>query len=144
MTFKWLKKRNKIDARKKSKAFDANNPNLEKLKLIVCFVKKGHGVATNELILENGASMSVMLYAEGTKEKYVADIFGGEEKSQEGIIALVSEKKYPQLREVLDNRFSISFASRGILLAFDIKSMAGVLAYKFLTDYEGATKYAKK
>jgi len=117
---------------------------LDKLKFIIVVVRKGHGVATNQLMLENGCSMTTNLYGEGTKEKYVMDILGGEEKDKECILGLVSEKKYPKLKESLDIRFTISQTSKGILLAFDVESMAGVLAYKYISDFVGAKKYGRK
>lgn len=124
--------------------FDVNNKNLEHLKLIIVLVKKGHGDATNQLLLENGVVTTTMHYVYGTNDNYVKELFGGsEDKTKEGILAVVSESKYKQVRDALENRFLISSASKGVLLTFDISSMAGVLAYKFLTDYEGAMKYGK-
>jgi len=136
------KKHIHINNKKLDTKFSPNK--LEKLKFIIVVVKKGHGVATNELMLEEGCSMTVNLYGEGTKEKYVMDILGGEEKNKECILGLISEKKYPSLKERLDNRFTISQASKGTLIAIDVASMAGVLAYKFISDYVGAKKYGSK
>ncbi len=118
--------------------------NLEKLKYLIVVVKKGHGLAVNQLLLTNGAAMSTLLYAEGTKDKYVADILGGEESSKECVLALVNEKYYPNIKHLLDLRFTVSAASKGILITFDVASMAGVLAYKFSADFEGARNYGRE
>jgi len=126
----------------KRKKFDAKGNN-KKLKCLLVFVKKGHGVATNELLLENGCSMTTMMYAEGTRDKYVLNILGDKQNAQEAILAICREDRYPAIKEALETRFIISAASKGSLLAFDITSMAGVLAYKFLSDYEGVNNYGK-
>jgi len=117
--------------------------NLAKLKMLVVIVKKGHGIAVNDLLLENGASMSTVIFAEGTKNKYVMDILGGEENDKECIMTIINENYYLNIKNVLKERFSISQASKGVLLCFDVDSMAGVLAYKFLADFQGAKKYGK-
>lgn len=127
---------------KKEKKFD--NGNLERLKVIMIIVKKGHGIAINNLLLENGVSMTSLFFAEGTRQRYITDIFGGEESHKEAILAVVPEKKYRVIKNLLINRFSVSNASKGVMLAINIEKMVGVLAYKYLSDYEGVLKYGKK
>ena len=88
--------------------------------------------------------MSALLYGEGTREKYVADILGGEEHKIEAIFTVMNEKKIKEIKKALHERFIISKDSVGVMFVFDIKSMAGVLAYKYLADFGGASKYGNK
>ncbi len=117
---------------------------LERLKTLIVVVKKGHGTPVSNLILDEGASMTTLFFAFGTKQTYVADIFGGEEQNKEAILAIVPEHRYRKIRLSLESYFATYRASQGIALIFDVSSLAGVVAYKFLADYEGADKYADK
>ncbi len=114
------------------------------LKMGIIFVKKGHGVAINNLLFDHGVAMSVLLYAEGAREKYVADILGGEEHKVEMILTVMNEKKIDEIKSALKKRFVISKDSVGAMIIFDIKSIAGILAYKYLADFGGASKYGNK
>lgn len=122
------------------KAFNAKAKH-EKIKLVLIFVKRGHGVSTNNLLITYGASMTSMFYAEGTKQKYITDILGGEEKNKEAILTIVSASRCKRIQSALQSYFAAYPSAQGVALVFDIKSLAGVLAYKFLTDYEGAKQY---
>ena len=143
-----LFKRKKVDIKiqktNKPAKLNVKDKNLDKLKMVLIFVNRGHGIAMNNLILESGLAMSVMFFAEGTKEKYVMDILGGEEKNKEGILTIVNERDYKQLRKNIINRFLYSYAANGVAITVDIDSLAGVLAYKYLSDYGGVVKHGKK
>ena len=121
--------------------FDAKN--VDHLKMGIIFVKRGHGVAINNLLFDQGVAMTTLLYGEGTREKYVADILGGEESKMEAIIAVFNEKRLRDIKKALHERFIISKDSVGVMFVFNVKSMAGVLAYKYLSDFGGANKYGK-
>ena len=128
--------------KKKNDKFE--NKNLDHLKLLIIFVKKGHGIAINQLLLDRGVAMTTIMYAEGAREKYVLDVLGAEQSQKEAVIAIVNEKKYKRIYESIEARFLISQASNGVLLTFNIKSLAGVLAYKYLSDYGRKNNYGKK
>lgn len=129
----------KIMPQQTKKKFDPKRA--DRLKMGVILVRKGHGVAINNLLFDHGVAMSLLLYAEGARQKYVADILGGEEQRLEVIIAVMNEKKLKEIKSALQMRFDISKDSVGAMLVFDVKSMAGVLAYKYLADFGGASKY---
>lgn len=132
----------KIMPQQTTKKFDPKH--VDRLKVGIIIVKKGHGVAINNLLFEHGVAMSLFLYAEGAREKYVADILGGEERKIELIFTIMNEKKMKDIKSALYKRFMISKDSSGAMVVFDVKSMAGVLAYKYLADFGGASKYGKK
>ena len=132
----------KIMPQQTAKKFDPKH--VDRLKMGIIFVRKGHGVAINNLLFDHGVAMSVLLFGEGTREKYVADILGGEEHKVEAILTVMNEKKIREIKSALHERFIISKDSVGVMFIFDIKSMAGVLAYKYLADFGGANKYGKK
>lgn len=132
----------KIMPQQTKKKFDPKKA--DRLKMGIILVKRGHGVAINELLFQHGVAMSTLLYAEGAREKYVADILGGEQHQIEVIFTIMNEKKVKAIKEALHTRFIISKDSVGVMFVFDIKSMAGVLAYKYLSDFGGASKYGNK
>ncbi|MCQ2793907.1 MAG: hypothetical protein MJ207_00830 [Bacilli bacterium] len=126
------------------KAFDANEKH-PGFKLCLFLMKKGHGVPTNDLLLENGVNLTLLLYAQGTKNATFASLFSGNEtNTREAIFALVPHNKVTRVREAFIERFSRYPEGTCTLLTFEVSALAGVLAYKFLTDYEGAEKYGEK
>lgn len=139
-----FKRKKKIaSAFTRKSTFDINEKH-EKLKLFIIFLKRGHGGPTNQLLLDCGVSMSVLTYGNGTKERYVSDVFGSDEKEKDVVIAMVPEKKYLLVQERLLARFQLYPSAQGVVLVFDLKSLAGILAYKFLTDYEGGKENGNK
>lgn len=120
-----------------------HNKKIVKLKFLIIIVRKGQGVAISSLLIENGAAMTAISFAQGTKEKYVVDIFGGDEQHKEVITAVINEKRYENVKSAIKYRFGVSNSSKGVLLAFDIAACAGVSAYKYLSDFEGAFNNGK-
>ena len=136
-----LLKLGKSKPREVKKKFDSRN--VDHLKMGIIFVRRGHGVAINNLLFDHGVAMTTLLYGEGTREKYVADILGGEESKIEAILTVFNEKKLKDIKKALHDRFIISKDSVGVMFVFNVKKMAGVLAYKYLADFGGANKYGK-
>lgn len=138
--FKENLKKWRESSRKDRPHFDINTKH-EKLKFVLILVKKGHGNATNDLLLDLGVSMTTLFYASGTKQKYITDILSNDEQSKEGIFAVVPQHLIKLLQKALASRFHAYPNSQGVVLVFDISALAGIFAYKYLTDYEGAYKY---
>lgn len=126
------------------KSFNANEKH-PGFRLCLFLLKKGYGVPTNDLLLENGVNLTLLLYAEGTRNATFASLFSGNTtNSREAIFALVPHDKLTRVREACIERFSRYPEGSCALLTFEVTALAGVLAYKFLTDYEGAEKYGNK
>lgn len=134
---------NQNESKKSTKNFESGKT-LDKLKFLIIIVRRGHGVAISDLLIEHGVAMSAISFAQGTRGKYVVDIFGSDEQHKEIITAVVSAKRYNDIKKALQYRFNVSGASKGVLLTFDISACAGVSAYKYLSDFEGVSRYGKK
>ncbi|MBP5301387.1 MAG: hypothetical protein J6Y70_00645 [Bacilli bacterium] len=108
---------------------------LKKLKVLFILVRKGHAETINRFLIENGLAIVVNFFAEGIKKNYFMDVLG-DEKNRDIIFTIVDDKKYKIIYFFLKNLFDFEKASmNGMLLVFDISSIAGVSTYKFLSDY---------
>lgn len=118
---------------KKSEKFDVSNK-IEKLKLLIIIVNKGRAIGINNMLIKKGVSFTTAFYGEGTAERYILSAISGE-KEKEIIISVVRESLVEDIKNDIEKRFSVSTAAKGVMAIFDLISMAGVAAYKFIADY---------
>ena len=110
--------------------------NIKKLKVLFILVQKGKGDIIRAFLIKNGVSMTMNFFAEGIKKNYVMDILE-DDKNREVIFTIVSDDKYKMIYDFLESRFLFEKSMNGMLLTFNILSMAGTTAYKFLSNFEG-------
>lgn len=122
--------------------FDKTN-NIEKLKLLLIVVNKGRAIGINNMLIKKGVSFTTAFYGEGTADRYLLSAFTGE-KEKEIILCLVKESLVDDIKKETEHRFSVSEAAKGVMIVIDLLSMAGISAYKFVSNFEGSKTYGKK
>ena len=122
--------------------FDKTN-NIEKLKLLLIVVNKGRAIGINNMLIKKGVTFTTAFYGEGTADRYLLSAFTGE-KEKEIILCLVKESLVDDIKKEIEHRFSVSEAAKGVMIVIDLLSMAGISAYKFVSNFEGSKTYGKK
>ena len=107
---------------------------IQPLKLVVIIVPEGQESAIIDIL--NGLEISVAFIsrAKGTATSDFYDVMGIGESSKQVVISLVKESLWPQLKEKLAVRFSVSAWSKGIAFMTSLTALSGVSAYKMLTN----------
>ena len=105
---------------------------LKKLRIIIVNRYQGDYFINEFAKREVGASF--LVYGTGTATKEIYDILGIGETKKDIVLSLVKESDIPELKKLIETRFSVSKKAKGIAFFIDIDSIAGILIYKYLTN----------
>lgn len=116
---------------------------LRPLKLFLIVVPFGQANAIINRLNEFDIACSFVFNGEGSAKYLVDDVRRIPDSRKQIILTLVREDKVEFVKRKLDERFSISKASRGFACSIKVTSIAGVSIYKFLTNTRKVTKVGK-
>lgn len=112
------------------------------LKMFIIVVHYGQSKAILNILNEIDTAVSLTLQASGGSFDS-GDLFGTGEHKKEMVITLVRSDKSELLTRLVNERFKVSRASRGILYSVSLTSVVGVTMYKFLTNTRKGKKVSK-
>lgn len=126
-------------AKKVSKKIESSknykeNYKVEKLYLSFIIVSRYQGDYYVDNILKLGASTSFISYGKGTAPSEILYMLGVEGDKKDIVISLVKESLLDEVNKLIDERFNVSKAAKGIAFTIKFDSVMGVLPYKFLSD----------
>ena len=116
---------------------------LRPLKLFLIVGPFGQANAIINRLNEFDIACSFVFNGEGSAKYLVDDVRRIPDSRKQIILTLVREDKVEFVKRKLDERFSISKASRGFACSIKVTSIAGVSIYKFLTNTRKVTKVGK-
>ncbi len=142
MAEKETKKSKKTPQKPDFTPFEKENV-LRPLKLFLIVVPFGQANAIINRLNEFDIACSFVFNGEGSAKYLVDDVRRIPDSRKQIILTLVREDKVEFVKRKLDERFSISKASRGFACSIKVTSIAGVSIYKFLTNTRKVTKVGK-
>ncbi len=107
---------------------------LEKLGLMITVVNEGQANAIINLTHGVNSATSFTTHGEGTAENNVYDVLGIGDKRKQIVFSTIKKKDWPTMAKLLNERFSVSKAAKGISFLLGIDAVGTVSVYKFLTD----------
>ncbi len=119
---------------------------LKRVKLFIIVINEGQADGVVGRLHDLGCACSIIMNASGTAKKEMYNLIGLDSPKKQLILALVSEQDIDKIKTLLDARFKISNAAKGIAFSLNINSVIGVAIYKFLTntrDVREAKKHEK-
>ena len=138
----------KKDSSLNEKRYEDSHP-IEKLKLFVIIVnRKQSDYFVNEF-KNKEIACSFVVYGRGTASKEIYEVLGIGETKKDILFVIVKESDVETLKEIIDYRFKGAKSAKGIAFSIPFNSIAGVLAYRFLTNRqsnlgkEGVSKNGK-
>jgi len=111
-----------------------DNYTIEKLKMVVVIVSRHQGKFFVDHFIAKGASSAFVSFGNGTLPSDVAYMLGMPETRKDVVITIVKESLVPTLNSVIEERFKVSKASKGISFVIDMDAISGVIPYKFFTN----------
>ncbi len=117
---------------------------LEKLGLVITVVNDGQAAAIVNLLHGVNSAVSFITHGEGTARNDLYDVLGFGEQKKQIILSTIKRRDWTSLATLLEERFSVSTAAKGIAFMLDINAVAGVSTYKFLTDRRIEPKEAER
>ncbi len=122
------------------KAYDEEHK-IEKLKVFCIIVNRYQSDFYVKKFDEIGVGASFVILGTGTATKDIYDFLGIGETKKDIILSLVKESVIPELKKITEERFKVSKNAKGVAFSFEMDSIAGVLAYRFIA---GAKEKVKK
>lgn len=107
---------------------------IEKLILSIVIVPRHHGKYFVEKFFEKGISASFRSIGRGTAPSELEYVLGISESRKDIVFTIFKESQLNEVDAIIDERFKVSKASKGISFIMKLDSIIGVLPYKFFTD----------
>lgn len=142
MADKELKNHGKLPKKEEFVPFDKEHV-LRPLKLFFIIVPYGQANAIISRLNEFDIACSFVFNGEGSARYFVDDVRRIPDSKKQIVLTIVREDKVEFIKRKLEERFSVSRASRGFAFSIKITSVAGVSIYKFLTNTRKVTKVNK-
>lgn len=127
----------KQNKNKTAKAYDLVN-NIENLKLFVIIVDHKQGEFFEKTFTSKDYASTFTMVGHGSAPSEMYDLLGLAENMKDIVLVLVKESNLVDAKTIIEKRFNISQKSKGIAFTIELNSMAGLVAYKFLTKTLGA------
>ena len=116
---------------------------LRPLKLFFIIVPFGQANAIISRLNEFDIACSFVFNGEGNANYFAQTKGLMVDLKKQIILTLIREDKVEFIKRKLDERFSVSRASKGFAFSVRLTSIAGVSIYKFLTNTRKVTKVSK-
>lgn len=107
---------------------------LEKIGLVVTVINDGQASAIVNMLNGVNSAVSFITHGEGTAKNDFYDVFGVGEQKKQVIFSTLKKNDWETYAKLLNERFSVSQAAKGISFMLNIDAVSGVSTYKFLTD----------
>lgn len=135
MFFRKKKVEERVDSLKDGEAYDQTFK-VAKIKVLVTIVARGTGAHYMKDYQDLGAPMSFLCFGKGTVEKELYEILGITDSRKDIVFTIANENLIPTLLDSVRKRFKAAKKPnlKGIAFAFELNSVAGVLAYKYLSN----------
>lgn len=123
----------KVQEKKKFVPYEEEHE-IEKLYLSVVIVSRHQGKYFVEKFFEKGIAASFRSIGRGTAPSELAYVLGVGESRKDVVFTVIKESQIKEVDAIIDERFAVSAASKGISFMMSLDSIIGVLPYKFFTD----------
>lgn len=108
---------------------------LHSLSLLVTIVNRNQGNFFVDSFKELGASLSIVLFAHSMPPEDIKMILGGESTTRKDmVLTVVRSDEIDKYLKLIDKRFKISNASKGVAFTIPLDSISGIVVYKYLAD----------
>ena len=107
---------------------------LSKLKLFIIIVNYGQADAIIKKLesAESGASFTIA--GQGTGSKDIYEVIGLTDTKKQVILTITKEENTAKIKNLLENRFKVSRAAKGVAFSIKMTSIVGVVMYRYLAN----------
>ena len=120
------------------------NHRLKQLGLAITVVNRGQSDAIVSLLNQSECALSLTTHGRGSAPNDVYAAFGIVSPSKHAVFGVLREEKWPEFKEALEKRFSVSKAAKGISYFVSIDALLGVSVYKMLANLQTLDSTMKK
>lgn len=117
---------------------------LKSLVLVVTIVNFGQEAGITKLLKDNEAALVCILHGHGTAEAETYSRLALNDERKHVVVSVLRKEKWPEYKEAVSQRFSVSQYAKGIAYCIDISSVFGISIYKMLTNTQIFEKAKRK
>ena len=108
----------------------------ERLDVIFTIVPKGKGEQVIDLLRDNDVMVNMTCLGRGTAPSSILEMLGIGATDKDVVLSFVKNKTSPSLLRRIAKKLDFSKPGNGISFTVPLQSVAGIMAFKFLTtDY---------
>lgn len=105
----------------------------ERLDVIFTIVSKGKGESAMDIIRECGVIMSIICHGRGTAPTSILEMLGLGATEKDVVLSFVKDEQSEEILEKISKKLEFAKPGHGIAFTVPLQSVAGIMAFKFLT-----------
>lgn len=105
----------------------------EKIDIIFTIVSRGKGETVVDLLRDNGVLISTTSLGRGTAPSSILEMLGLGATEKDIIISFVKNEDSKKILKIIAEKLDFAKPGKGISFTVPIQSVAGIMAFKFLT-----------
>lgn len=106
---------------------------LEKLDIIFTVVSRGKGENVVEIMKKSGIFQNTVSQGRGTAPSSVLDLLGLGATEKDVVYSIVKHERCSEVLDTLEKKLEFSKPGHGISFSVPIQSVAGMMAFKYIT-----------
>lgn len=105
----------------------------EKIDVVFTVVSKGKGESVVDITRENSALVNMICHGRGTAPSSILEMLGLGATEKEVVLSFVKDEKSAEMLKKISEGLDFAKPGRGIAFTVPLQSVAGIMAFKFLT-----------
>lgn len=106
------------------------------LLLLVTIVSRNQGSYYTDIFSKHGAALSTTLFAHSMPPIDIMTLLGSESTTRKDMVfTIIRKNDLKDYFDIIDKRFKVSKASKGIAFTIPLSSVSSIVTYKYLADY---------
>lgn len=117
------------------KPFDERHNDLIPLAVVMTIVPRHQETYFLDAYSEIGAPITMVLYAYSQPPVEILSYLGADQTKKTTLLTVCRAEYVPAILKAANARFQVSKEAKGVAFSLPVNNVAGILAYKFLSDY---------
>ncbi len=105
----------------------------QRMDLIFTVVSRGKGENVLDLLREDGILQNVICHGHGTAPSSILEMLGLGSSEKDVVLSFVKNENSKKIIKHISERMEFSKPGKGIAFIVPLQSVAGIMAFKFLT-----------
>lgn len=105
----------------------------EKIDIIFTIVSRGKGETVVDFLRDNGVLISTMSLGRGTAPSSILEMLGLGSTEKDIVMSFVKNEDSKKILKAISEKMDFAKPGKGISFTVPIQSVAGIMAFKFLT-----------
>lgn len=115
-----------------NKKLDSVNTS-QRIDLVFIIVSRGKSEAVLDILQKNKILRNTVIHGHGTAPSSILDMLGLGATEKDIVLSFVKHEKSKEIFEIISEKLELSKPGNGISFIVPVKSIAGIISFKFIT-----------